>query len=272
MMSRWSRVASVLLVLLLIALAWLQPMDAAAEVQVEAGLKRALTTFAAARALNAVISVAQGTEVALEPAGVGVTFTPGQVLDPVNDLVEQFSSLMLVASVSFGVQRTLLAVGGHWAISGLVTVLLLAWLWLRWRGSRRLDQWLLLALLLRFAIPAVTLGSDAAFQWFLAERYQESQAALSLGTERVTELTVTPPTDERAESWSARAERWWTQAGSSLDVSARMEALKQSATAMTEHIIELIVVFLLQTLILPLGLLWLCWRASRAVLESKEAG
>jgi hypothetical protein len=41
---------------------------------------------------------------------------------------------------------------------------------------------------------------------------------------------------------------------------------------MTEHIIELIVVFLLQTLILPLGLLWLCWRASRAVLESKASG
>lgn len=271
-MNRWSRVASVLLALLLIALAWLQPMDEAAKVQAEAGLKRALTTFAAARALNAVISVAQGTEVAVEPAGVGVTFTPGQVLDPVNDLVEQFSSLMLVASVSFGVQRTLLAVGGHWAISGLLTALLLAWVWLRWRGSRRLDRWVLLALLLRFAMPAVTLGSEAAFQWFLAERYQQSQVALSLGTERVGELTVSPPVEDPAAGWRERAERWWTQAGSALDVGARVEALKQSASAMTEHIIELIVVFLLQTLILPLGLLWLCWRASRAVLESKASG
>ncbi|MCU0755160.1 MAG: hypothetical protein MUE46_08565 [Xanthomonadales bacterium] len=264
-MSLGSRLASLLLVLLLLVLVWTQPMDAAASDQVEAGLKRALTTFAAARALNAVISVAQGTEVALEPAGVGVTFTPGQILDPVNDLVEQFSSLMLVASVSFGVQRTLLAVGGHWVISALVTGLLLAWLWQRWRGNRRLDQWLLLALLLRFAIPAVTLGSEAMFQWFLSERYQASQAALSLGTEQVSELTLTPPTDQPAASWGERAQRWWTQAGSALDVGARMEALKQSATAMTEHIIELIVVFLLQTLILPLGLLWLGWRACLAL-------
>lgn len=271
-MSRWSRAASVLLASLLMALAWLQPMDDAAKLQAEAGLKRALATFAAARALNAVISVAQGTEVAVEPAGVGVTFTPGQVLDPVNDLVEQFSSLMLVASVSFGVQRTLLAVGGHWAVSAVLTGLLLAWVVLRWRGNRRLDRWLLLVVLLRFAMPAVTLGSEAAFQWFLADRYQASQAALSLGTEQVDALTLTPPIETPAAGWRERAERWWTQAGSALDVGARMDALKQAASAMTEHIIELIVVFLLQTLILPLGLLWLCWRASRVLLESKTPG
>lgn len=269
-MSPGFRLASLLvLLLLLLVLVWTQPMDAAARDQVEAGLKRALTTFAAARALNAAISVAQGTEVALEPAGVGVTFTPGQVLDPVNDLVEQFSSLMLVASVSFGVQRTLLAVGGHWVISTAVTVLLLAWLWLRWRGSRRLDSWVLLLLLLRFAIPAATLGSEAVFQWFLSERYQASQAALSLGTGQVSDLTLQPPVEPPAD-WSERAQRWWTQAGSTLDVSARMEALKQSAAALTDHIIDLIVVFLLQTLILPLGLLWLGWRACLALMDRRS--
>lgn len=47
--------------------------------------------------------MAQGTEVAVEPAGVGVIFTPGQILDPVNDLLEQFSNLMLAASVAFGI-------------------------------------------------------------------------------------------------------------------------------------------------------------------------
>jgi hypothetical protein len=152
-----------------------------------------------------------------------------------------------------------------------LTGLLLAWVVLRWRGSRRLDRWVLLALLLRFAMPAVTLGSEAVFQGFLAERYQQSQVALSLGTERVGELTVSPPVADPAVGWRERAERWWTQAGSALDVGARMEALKQSASAMTEHIIELIVVFLLQTLILPLGLLWLCWRACRAA-ASKASG
>ncbi|MCU0929027.1 MAG: hypothetical protein MUE62_07545, partial [Burkholderiaceae bacterium] len=76
--ARWPQVLAAALLGLLVVLAWWAPLDAAAERQVDAGLKRALATFAAARALNALISVAQGTEVALEPAGVGVTFTPGQ--------------------------------------------------------------------------------------------------------------------------------------------------------------------------------------------------
>jgi hypothetical protein len=81
-----------------------------------------------ARALNAVISVAQGTEVSLQPLGVGVTLAPGQLLDPVNDLVEKFSDLMLMASVAFGVQKVLISMGGYWLISLLLTFAAIGWL------------------------------------------------------------------------------------------------------------------------------------------------
>ena len=42
---------------------WLAPLDTPAIKQVDAGLKRALVSFAAARTLNALISVAQETEI-----------------------------------------------------------------------------------------------------------------------------------------------------------------------------------------------------------------
>src|SRR5690349_8497107 len=73
-------VVPVVLLCALLTAVWLVPPDGRATRQVEDGLKRALATYAAARALNAVISVAQGTEVALEPGGVGVVLAPGQVL------------------------------------------------------------------------------------------------------------------------------------------------------------------------------------------------
>ena len=68
--------------------------------------------FAMARGLNGVISVAQGTSVAIQPAGVGVMLAPGELLDPVNDLVEQFSTVMLFASASLGLQRLLIGMSG----------------------------------------------------------------------------------------------------------------------------------------------------------------
>lgn len=100
----------VLALLLLVALASASSMlDDPATEYVDAGMKRALTTFAVARSLNAAISLAQGTEVA---AGVGaeLTLSVGQVLDPVNDLVESFSDLMLMASVAFGIQKILIVI------------------------------------------------------------------------------------------------------------------------------------------------------------------
>ena len=92
----WRGLASLLLVSL-IGLSWTGLLDREANASTAATLKRALATYAVARGLNGVISVAQGTEIAIAPVGVGLTFTAGQILDPLNDLVERFSWLVRVS-------------------------------------------------------------------------------------------------------------------------------------------------------------------------------
>ena len=57
--------------------------DELSESYAATALERAFVTWAVARGLNGVISVAQGTEIALEPGGVGVNLTVGQILDQV---------------------------------------------------------------------------------------------------------------------------------------------------------------------------------------------
>ena len=253
----------VLALALVLAGAWLRPLDGAATRYVDAGLQRALASFAAARALNAVISVAQGTEVAVQPGGVGVTFTPGQALDPINDLVEQFSTLMLAASVSFGVQRALVGVGAYWAVSLLLTLVALGWAGVHWRGKtppRWLTQLLLGLLLARFAVPLVTLASEAGFQLFLAEDYASGQARIELSTDQFSSLSAPADPTRPDESVAERMKRWWSQTA---DVGKRFEEMKQVAARTVEHIVRLIVVFLLQTLVLPLLLMWALLRLSR---------
>jgi hypothetical protein len=73
------------------------PLEQAFTDQLTQMLKVTLTVYALARGLNAVISVAQGTEMSIEPMGVGLTLTPGEILDPLNDLIEQVSSVLLIA-------------------------------------------------------------------------------------------------------------------------------------------------------------------------------
>ncbi|HEX6363923.1 MAG TPA: hypothetical protein VFZ93_13265, partial [Albitalea sp.] len=157
-----------LIAVLVVALAWLRPMDRLAEEHLKAGVQRALTTYAVARTLNGVISVAQETGVSVQPAGVGMTFAPGQLLDPLNDLVEQFSGVMLAASVSFGIQLILLHLGGSAAVSALLTVGVAAFALLAWTG-RPVPRWasrLLLALVLvRFAVPLAATASELSYDF-----------------------------------------------------------------------------------------------------------
>ena len=94
--------------LLAAALSMTSFVDQRAEIEYEKLFQRALITFALARTINGVISVVQGTEIALQPAGVGVTLTPGEILDPVNDLIERFSWIMMGATVSLGIQNVML--------------------------------------------------------------------------------------------------------------------------------------------------------------------
>ena len=254
--QRLLRSSLAIFVLILVACSWLAPLDNAANQQVDTGLKRALVSFATARALNAVISVAQGTEVAVQPAGVGVVFTPGQILDPVNDLVEQFSNLMLAASVAFGIQKVLLSIGAYWLISLVLTLIAFTWIWryLRHQPSPAwLSRSLVVLLMIRFAVPVVTIGSELLFQKFMANDYQNSQQEIDTASSDLSKLNPPAAAPNENAGMVETIKNWWSQ---NSNVKLRFEHLKQLAEQATENMIKLIAIFVLQTLILPLLLLW----------------
>jgi hypothetical protein len=246
--------------------AWFVPLDTPASERVDAGLKRALASFATARALNAVISVAQGTELSAQPLGVGVNVAPGQVLDPVNDMVEQFSNLMLAASVSFGVQKMLIGIGGYWLVSLLLTVAVAARAWFHF-GGRPPPHWftsvLVVLLLVRFAVPLTTLCSDWLFQKFLADDYRTSQHVIETASGRTA--TLAPSIDVTAPDAGliAKIKGWLSE---NVDVKARFEELKEAAEQAIEHMINLIVIFLLQTLVIPVLILWGLYNLARSAI------
>lgn len=228
---------------------------------------RALITFAVARTLNGVISVAQGTEIAIEPGGVGVNFTVGQVLDPINDLVERFSAVMLVATSSLGLQNILLRMTTWWGTSlalVLAVVFTLVALW--WP---KLDQStlrplalrvLLVTVFLRFAVPILVIGSNLVFDTFLAaEQAAASQAldATRSEIELINENVAMPESDAEDQSVIERLGSMLDSSLDALNIGDRLNRLRDRVSNVSEHIINLIVIFLLQTIILPLVFLWL---------------
>jgi len=258
------KIAVLMLLLLLAVAAWIPKLDAPAMEQVDAGMKRALVTFAAARALNAAISLAQGTEVHLS-LGAGVTLSIGEVLDPVNDLVEKFSNFMLLASVAFGIQKALLMMGQYEYVKLMLTAVLLAWGFVYfYKGNlpRWLNNLFILMLMVRFAVPIITVGSDAIFQKFLHNDYQQSQDVLGSSTETVQKLTPEAAIASGSDGMLDKFKK--SMAG--LDPRPYIERLKAVVDNATEHVIQLIVIFFLQTVLLPLLLLWAVYFVLRNML------
>jgi len=273
------------LLLLLAAVLSVTPfMDQRAAEDYEQLFQRAFVTFALARTINGVISVVQGTEVALQPAGVGVTLTPGEILDPVNDLVERFSWIMMGATISLGVQNVLLDVSAWWVIQILVTALA-AWLvirlWYPGQGNgfnrvlfRRVFP---LLLLIRFAVPVMLIANDLLYQQFLEQRYQQSTEIISEAGKELEQIKAEAHEEEARhddDGMLGSLARAWSSTVDSVDLSGRLERMQEQAAELIEHLIQLSVVFILQTALLPVVFLWFFTLAIRRLfrpMRSKAA-
>lgn len=253
--------------LLLAAVLSLTPfMDQRASSDYDELFQRAFVTFALARTINGVISVVQGTEVALQPAGVGVTLTPGQILDPVNDLVERFSWIMMGATISLGVQNVLLDISSWWLVQVLFA-LLAAWMMIRiWYPGEDsqlhrtlLKRVFLLMLFIRFAVPLMLIANDLLYQQFLEQRYQQSTEIITEAgreLEQIKEEANVEESTDAEESMLDSITRAWSSTVDSIDLSGRLERMQAQATDVIEHLIQLSVVFVLQTALLPVAFLW----------------
>ncbi|MFN2309447.1 MAG: hypothetical protein ABR553_06895 [Gammaproteobacteria bacterium] len=271
------------LILLLAGLAWRGDLDTLGHEYTQAGLTRALITFGVARGLNGVISVAQGTEVAIEPAGVGVTLAPGQILDPLNDLVERFSWIMLASATSLGIQQMLLTIMAWPGLTLLLAGLLVATLALLWwprpvsTGLRAaVYRSVLIALILRFTIPLIAIGNELLYDAFLEPQYAASQAHLKRSAEVIDAanqppeaIAATPPSPPSFSTWLEGARRAYDSAAEAMNVERRLGDFTRAAADISKHAINLIVVFVLQTILLPLLYLWLMAQAIKAVFRAR---
>ena len=255
--------------LLVAALSMTTFVDQRAEVEYEKLFQRALITFALARTINGVISVVQGTEIALQPAGVGVTLTPGEILDPVNDLIERFSWIMMGATVSLGIQNVLLDISAWWLIQSLIAVLC-AWVVMRlWYPGKAEAGWqmsglllrrvLLVLLLVRFAVPVMLIVNDFLYQQFLESRYEASSQIITEASDELALLSVEAEAEgvEAGESGILDSiSQAWSNTFDSLDMSGKLDRMQTRASEVVEHLVQLSVVFILQTGLLPIAFLW----------------
>jgi len=239
-------------------------VDARGAAYLEASFTRTLAALAATRGLDSAISLAQSSEVSFS-LGPGGSIGIGQALDPINDLVEQYGSLLLTSTTAVGVQRLGLQISqalGWWlllpaalaiataaAASGPRRQAIFGW-------ARRLFA---IAVFARLAIPTAACLDEFVAKRFLESGYQEASAAVVKTTAQL----------EAAEG--EETEQPWYERLNPVDyVGDRARRLYDTVGAVGESIVKLAIYFTISTIVLPLGTLWLLARLGSAVFSPRS--
>lgn len=254
-------------------------IDEQSTAYVDDAFERALITFALARASNAAISLLQGTELDIQPWGVGVTLSVGEVLDPVNDMVERFSWVMMVSLMSLGIQKFLIEISPWLSVQfllacGVIFIGVGAWpcRHIKYNLPALGRRIVFVALVVRFCIPCVAYLNNQVYDYFLDSKYLTAKAEVEVGNQNLKELSKltaqvkdiqTQEVPGDGEGFLAKSWELFGQVKDSLDleqwrntIEAKFEAVQDKASRMVRSFLELMTVFFLNTILLPIGFLW----------------
>ena len=264
-----ARIAALALVVA-VALAWLGVLDRVAASELDAAFKRSFATFAIARSLNGVISLVQDADVSVSPVGVGVSVSPGELLDPLNDLLEQFSTLAFTALTALGIQKFALQLSDSLLLNLLLSAAATLWLVARfWSRAISLQapaaRALVFALALRFLVPAFALATALVDRSLLTPEFEAAKASLQLSSD-AAEAAAAPRAAAEPAGIGEQITRWWESAKAGIDVRERVERIRAIVENAAEPLVTLAVVFLLQSIVLPLAFLALGAQLLRALL------
>ena len=254
------------------------PLDRRAEEVVDGIAARAAITFAIARSINAALSFAQEISVSFGLVIEG-SVNPAKALEPIDDLIEQFAGIMLAVAVAALVLKVLLGIGAAWGVS-VVLAAALAVLCLETASRHRRLPWtprlgrlgislLLVAFVLRLALPSALVATDAISNHFLAEPYAEAEADL-----RMIESKAEAASDAvRAGSASDEEDGWFSRnaAAASAMIKGAFGAVADAFGNAFGNVVTLVTVFLFETVLLPAGLVWLFYRGFLTMVRPQAA-
>lgn len=257
-------------------------VDATSTQYIDDALVRAASAYALSRSFNAVVSVFEESHLQLEPAGVGVSLALGEILDPINDLVERFSWIMLASLTALGIQKALVIVGPWFSL----TILLPMGLGLLCIGSLPLGRWaqrssylantiLISMVLVRFAVPVMAFLNQQVYTSVLEETHNEAIGKVSQEIDKLKKEmpklkeSQTPSSQETPPNlWDKTKEalnRTLDHSKEMMTVQNKLEKLTEIATGLIDRIIDLIVVFVLNTIVCPLLFLWAIAKLGRKI-------
>jgi hypothetical protein len=252
-------------------------LDSAADTYFNNAITKAGLAYATCRVVNASVSIIKESSLQLEPAGVGISLAVGQAVDPIDDMTERLSDVLVTAITSLGVQKLAYEIGVSLAPRVLAAFLVIVSI-LVWFENERLQSFqrtilrlAVIVLIARFCLPVSSLANAYLDQTFFADQIEAAGNELALGTTEMDKLKdfSLPQIDgmlQTIENSAVFIKR------KSVEFKNALVEIVSNMGAIIENLIKLtflyVGIFLIQVIFLPLLAFWFLAKITNALFQA----
>jgi hypothetical protein len=249
----------------------------------DAYFHKAITTaglaYATTRVINASVSVVKESQLQLEPAGVGLSLAVGQALDPIDDMTERLSDVLVTAITSLGIEKLVHAMGISLAprILAALLVPLAMLLWVKRPHLNTLRRLLLRLVLLvtiaRFCLPVAALVNSYLDDQYFTPEIETARSALSLGSSELAKLSEVSLPEMDGVRGTLKNSAAFLQK-KAIEFKNALAYTASNVGTIVDNLLKLtflyLGIFVIQILLLPLGVFWLSIKTASALYLWRE--
>jgi hypothetical protein len=253
-------------------------LDSRADAYFNEAITKAGVSYATCRVINATVSIIKESRLELEPAGVGLSLAVGQILDPINDMTERLSDVLVMAITSLGVQELTYELSLTLAppIFALFLFVMSILLWFQNDRIVRLQKAtmgiLLIVGIARFCLPISSIANEFLHDNFFADQIADANNELAIGVadlDKLKDISL-PEYDGFLEAIENSASFLKQK---SIHFKDAIAVTVSNRGTIIENLLRLtflyVGVFLIQVIILPLFIFWLLFKTINSLFYTK---
>lgn len=244
-------------------------LDQKADTYFSEVITKAALTYSVCRVVNASVSVIKESQIQIEPAGLGVSLAAGQVLDPLDDMTERASDILVTAIVSLGIQKIAYELSVAFA-PVLIAIFLIALVMATILKSVRakMIREIILKSMVLIAVARLCLPISSIISSYLNGHYFSPEI-----TKVKDELAMSSPVMEHLKDMRmpeidgvlGTVKNGFKFVGEKTsDLKTALKEMIQNMESMISNLLKLsylyVALFVIQVVLLPIGIFWLLLR------------
>lgn len=251
-------------------------IDSTTDYYFKNSITKAGLSYATCRGINALVSILKESNIQIEPGGVGVTIAIGQSLDPIDDMTERLSDVLVTSVTSLGVQKLLYEISVSLTLPFLFIMGIIYFSMRRFKkeaflkNRKKMINILLLFFVIRLCLPISAIANSFLYNLYFDDKIVEAKSHLEMENNTLDEIKDFTPQESNGFFSTIK-----NSAGLVMDKTIQLkDALSKTlknASIIIENLLKLtflyVGLFVVQVIILPLASFWILIKLANSIFD-----